>query len=72
MFYYKIDYLDEITEEINVEQGITSGATYSEAANELTQYYGEDNIISIYFSALDSVLNEDEILDMFIDEDYDE
>lgn len=47
VYRYRIEYLDESTEQICVERGIIIGLTFSEAVISLEEYYGEKNIESI-------------------------
>ena len=47
VYRYRIEYLDENTEQICTERGIIIGLTFSEAVISLEEYYGEKNIESI-------------------------
>lgn len=47
VYRYRIEYLDENTEQMRAECGIIIGHTFSEAVISLEEYYGEENIESI-------------------------
>ena len=47
VYRYRIEYLDENTEQMRAERGIIIGHTFSEAVISLEEYYGEENIESI-------------------------
>lgn len=44
MFYYYVEYVDEKEE---YESGLIAAESYSTAVEELTDYYGEENIIAM-------------------------
>lgn len=47
VYRYRIEYLDESTEQMCAERGITIGPTFSAAVLSLEEYYGAENIESI-------------------------
>lgn len=51
--YFKIDFWDEINEKEKIETGFFYADTYKDAAERLTQYYGEDTINSMSITLLD-------------------
>lgn len=51
--YFKIDFWDEINEKEKIETGFFYADTYKDAAEHLTQYYGEDTINSMSITLLD-------------------
>lgn len=51
--YFKIDFWDEINEKEKIETGFFYANTYKDAAEYLTQYYGEDTINSMSITLLD-------------------
>jgi hypothetical protein len=65
MFYYKIDYLDEIDGKARQESGILSATDYTQAASRVAEFYGIANIISMYLEKWEDVLTEDEVLEGF-------
>ena len=65
MFYYKIDFWDEIDHEERQESGIMSAKDYAEAAGKVVGYYGASNVIGIYLEEWEDVLTEDEVMEGF-------
>ena len=47
VYRYRIEYLDESTEQMRAERGIIIASTFSEAVFSLEEYYGAKNIESI-------------------------
>ena len=47
VYRYRIEYLDESTEQMRAERGIIIAFTFSEAVLSLEEYYGAENIESI-------------------------
>jgi len=65
MFYYQIDFWDEIDNERRQESGILAASTYGKAAERVTRYYGADSVISLYLEEWEDILSEDDLLDQF-------
>ena len=65
MYYYVINYWDEIDNEPRTDSGIVAATSYGEAAQRATEYYGTKNVVDIQLSELEQVLSEEELLDMF-------
>ena len=68
MYYYVINYWDEIDCEPRTDSGIVAAASYGEAAQRATEYYGTQNVVDIQLSELEQVLSEEELLEMFAGE----
>lgn len=64
MYYYIINFWDEIDNETSEERGIVGASSYGEAAKKAVEYYGEKNVIDIKLYELESVICEDEIKDI--------
>lgn len=47
MFYFNISYFDPDEEETRYEHGIVAAHTYKDAMNELSEYYGEDDLVEV-------------------------
>ena len=47
MFYFNISYFDADNKETGREHGIIAAHTYMDAMNELTECYGEDELIEV-------------------------
>ena len=47
MFYFNISYFDADDKETGREHGIIAAHTYMDAMNELTKYYGEDELVEV-------------------------
>jgi hypothetical protein len=65
MFYYKVEHWDEIDHETRQESGILAAKDYAHAAGRVAEYYGAENMISMYLEEWEDVLTEDEILEGF-------
>ena len=65
MFYYKAEHWDEIDHEVRQESGILAAKDYGDAAKKVADYYGKDNLISVYLEEWEDVLTEDEVLEGF-------
>ena len=65
MYYYIINYWDEIDCELYTDSGIVAATSYGEAAQRATEYYGTQNTVDIQLSELEQVLSEEELLEMF-------
>ena len=64
MFKYKVNFWDVVNQEPATDNGLTNGKNYSEAIHEITEFYGEDNIVNIFLEALGNVLPEEEIIEI--------
>lgn len=47
MFYFNISYFDADDKETRNEHGIIAAHTYKDAMNELTGYYGENDLVEV-------------------------
>lgn len=47
MFYFNISYFDPDVKETRYEHGIVAAHTYMDAMSELSEYYGEDELIEV-------------------------
>lgn len=65
MFYYQIDFWDEIDNERRQESGLLAATSYSKATERVTRYYGADSVISLYLEEWEDILTEDDLLDQF-------
>ena len=70
MFRFKVTYFDEIDKKVATESGIIAGKTYGEAADQLVEIYGKEDISAIGLYELDTWLTDtqlkDELEDGFI------
>ncbi len=51
-FEYEINYWDEVDNELATRRGVTYADNLGEAAANLTEYYGEENINDVKFFPL--------------------
>ena len=65
MFYYQVEFWDEINQEPSTGRGVVCGNNYGEAANTLVEYYGKDCVVNISLSEIEPVMSEKELIDMF-------
>lgn len=65
MYNFVVEYWDEMDQEPRTESGLVSADSYSEAIEKITEYFGENNIISIKSYVVEPIMTEEEILDMF-------
>ena len=65
MYYYVINYWDEIDCAPRTDPGVVAATSYGEAAQRATEYYGTQNVVDIQLSELEQVLSEEELLEMF-------
>ena len=65
MYYYVINYWDEIDCEPRTDSGVVAANSYGEAAKRATEYYGTSNVVDVKITALEQILSEEEILEMF-------
>ena len=64
MFYYTVKYWDNDEQKNIHESGLVGAASYSEAAERLTTYFGR-GLSSMELTEWETVLCEEEILDGF-------
>lgn len=65
MYYYVIEYWDNLDQESRTDSGVISAENYSAAAGKVEEYYGSENIDELKLSKLEEILSEDELMDMF-------
>lgn len=68
MFYYQIDFWDEVDNKRRQESGILSASSYSNAADRVSRYYATDSInsiVSLYLEEWEDILSEDDLLENF-------
>lgn len=68
MYYYVVEYWNNIDQEIRTESGVLSAETFSSAANKVEECYGIKNVCELKLSELQEILSEDELMEMFGDE----
>ena len=63
MFFYKITFFDEISNQVATEQGLVAAKTYGNAAKTLCDYYGDNITNELYLKFLteDSFITTQEI-----------
>lgn len=65
MYHFTVEFWDELLQDVKIETGLAGKSSkYSEAAAEVSSYYGEDNIVSMKLYGVESVLNKEEIIEM--------
>ena len=69
MFYYKVNYWDEVDSKQREESGLLSAKDYGSAAKKVTDYYGAGNVNSLYLEEWEDVLTEDELMEGFEEAD---
>ena len=47
MFYFNISYFDPDEKETRYEHGIVAAHTYKDGMSELSEYYGEDDLVEV-------------------------
>lgn len=65
MYYYVVEYWDNLDQESRIDSGVISAENYSAAANKVEEYYGSENVVELKFSKLEEILSEDELMDIF-------
>jgi len=65
MYYYVVEYWDNLDQESRTDSGVISTENYSAAADKVEEYYGSENIVELKLSKLEEILSEDELMDMF-------
>ena len=61
MYYYTVNYIDEDNPHASDESGVISATSYKEAVERLTEYYGENCIVSMTLEAWEDIVTMDEI-----------
>ena len=62
MFYYKVKCYDEIDYKETNESGIVAAKDYNEAMSKIDEYYGIQNIVSVYIEEWEDILTEDNVM----------
>ena len=65
MYYYVVEYWDDLDQESRTDSGVISAENYSAAANKVEEYYDSGYIVELKLSRLEEILSEDELMDMF-------
>ena len=65
MYYYVVEYWDNLDQESRTDSGVVSAENYSTAADKVEEYYGSDDVVELKLSKLEEILSEDELMDMF-------
>ena len=65
MYRYDVEYWDNYIKEPNSDQGIVAANNYSDAAQLITEQYGENDIITLSLTALNTILTEENIIEEF-------
>ena len=69
MYYYVVEYWDNLDQESRTESGVISAKNYSAAADKVEEYYGSEYVVELKLSKLEEILSEDELMDMFESEE---
>ena len=65
MYRYDVEYWDNNIKEPNSDQGLVAASGYSDAAQLITEQYGENNIVTLSLTALNTILTEENIIEEF-------
>lgn len=65
MFYYRVEFWDEIDQRQREESGLLAAKSYGEAATRAAEYYGEKNVSSVYVEEWEDVISEDDVMEGF-------
>ena len=65
MYRYDVEYWDNGIKEPNSDQGLVAVNSYSDAAQLITEQYGENDIITLSLTALNTILTEENIIEEF-------
>lgn len=65
MYYYVVEYWDNLDQESRIDSGVISAENYSAAADKVEEYYGSEGVVELKLSKLEEILSEDELMDMF-------
>ena len=71
MHRFEVEYYDTDEEATFVDVGLVCEDSWAEAVKKITDYYGEENLVSIDFYELDDILFTKDIVDI-LSEDFDE
>ena len=71
MHRFEVEYYDTDEEATFVDVGLVCADSWAEAVKKITDYYGEENLVSIDFYELDDILFTKDIVDI-LSEDFDE
>lgn len=69
MYYYVVEYWDNLDQESRTDSGVLSAENYSAAADKVEEYYGSEHVVELKLSKLEEILSEDELMDMFESEE---
>lgn len=69
MYYYVVEYWDNLDQESRTDSGVLSAVNYSTAADKVEEYYGSEYVVELKLSKLEEILSEDELMDMFESEE---
>lgn len=61
MYFYTVKFIDEDRPYAMDESGVISATSYQEAVERLTEYYGENDIVSMTLEAWEDIVTVDEI-----------
>lgn len=62
MFHYTVDFWDDKIKESQQETGLVGAATYSEAAQQISDYYGADNIVTMSMTQWEDLVTTDDLM----------
>lgn len=65
MYRYDVEYWDNNIKEPNSDQGLVAANSYSDAAQLITEQYGENDIVTLSLTALNTILTEENIIEEF-------
>ena len=65
MYRYDVEYWDNDIKEPNSDQGLVAANSYLDAAQLITEQYGENNIVTLSLTALNTILTEENIIEEF-------
>ena len=68
MYHYIVEFWDNEEQRVVHESGLIGAASYGEAAERLTKYYGSIRLTSMELVEWENILSEEEILDGFAHE----
>ena len=69
MYYYVVEYWDNLDQESRTDSGVISAENYSAAADKVEEYQGSEYVVELKLSKLEEILSEDELMDMFESEE---
>ena len=71
MYKFKVNFWDEMEQKMSTEQGLIGGKTYGDAAENVCDYYGRQNVNGIYLEELDTIILDSEMSHVFEENDID-